>query len=165
MLKQSLILAHNRQDLYGWVPQSTSGIVFLGTPHHGAEAAYWSRLFGRLVKLPSIKVVRNDLLQDLEPKSRILGDICTYFVERAKGLPIYSFYERHKLKGLNELVVDEHSAILHLPTERPIPLELDHHMICKYLSSSSQAYALVLDGIMDLVESSAPEQLDATAST
>ncbi|OJD31266.1 ankyrin repeat protein [Diplodia corticola] len=158
VLKQALILAHARSDLHGWFTDSTIGIIFMGTPHRGADVAYWSKVLGRFVNVFAGSKVRTDILHDLEPKSQTLGRLCELFVERAKSLAIYSFYERRKMAGINSLVVDEHSAILHLPNERSVPVEADHREICKFLTSSNQNYALVLDAILDLVEVATGQQ-------
>jgi hypothetical protein len=69
----------------------------MGTPHRGADIAYWSKILGKLANVPLLGSVRTDLLKDLEPKSKTLGEICSQFVERGQKLQIFTC-------GLNDLV-------------------------------------------------------------
>jgi hypothetical protein len=50
-------------------------------------------------------------------------------------------------------VVDETSAVLHLPNETPIPMEADHRNLVRYLTSSSQNYIVVRDCLTELFDS------------
>lgn len=49
-------------------------------------------------------------------------------------------------------VVDEFSAVLHLPNETAVPLEANHQTICKFLTSSNPSYIRVRDCIDEIVE-------------
>lgn len=75
----------------------------MGTPHRGADIAYWTKILGKLANVPLLGSIRTNLLKDLEPKSRVLGEICSQFVERGQNLQIFTFYERVKTLGLNDL--------------------------------------------------------------
>jgi hypothetical protein len=76
----------------------------MGNPHWGADVAYWSKILGKLANVPLLGSIRTNLLKDLEPKSRTLGEVCSQFVERGQKLPIFTFYERAKTLGLNDLL-------------------------------------------------------------
>ena len=88
----------------------------MGTPHRGADIAYWGRILGKLANLPLMGSIRTELLKELQPKSVTLGEICSQFVERGSKLQMYSFYERVKTTGLNDLVSRltqaHHSSVL-----------------------------------------------------
>ena len=109
-------MAHERESRYGALLQATSGVIFMGTPHRGADIAYWGKVLGKLANLPLMGSIRTELLKELQPKSVTLGEICSQFVERGSKLQIYSFYERVKTAGLNDLVscstIDIHSLVL-----------------------------------------------------
>jgi hypothetical protein len=126
--------------------------MFMGTPHRGAEIAYWTRILGAFANVPLLGSIRTDLLKDLAPKSVRLGNICSQFVERAGKLDIVTIYERQIIKGLSDLVVDEDSAVLRLPNEVALPMEADHQTMCKFLTNSSERYRMVLDLLKELVE-------------
>lgn len=100
-----MVIAHERQERYGDLLKAIKGVLFMATPHRGADVAYWSTLFGKLVNIPLIGSMRLNLLEDLKTKSRTLGDICSQFVERGKGLHIFTYFERVKTSGLNDLVI------------------------------------------------------------
>jgi hypothetical protein len=89
---------------FGKLLPFVKGVMFMGTPHRGSDAAYWGRILGRLANIPFVAGIRNVLLRDLAPKSTVLGNICEQFVERAMPLQIITVYERVKMRGFNDLV-------------------------------------------------------------
>ncbi|KAF8849180.1 hypothetical protein BDZ45DRAFT_604762, partial [Acephala macrosclerotiorum] len=153
VFKQALIIAHEKETRYKDILESVAGVVFLATPHKGADVAFWGTLLTKLANFAVAGKIRDDLLAGLKPKSKELGDICSQFVERGMKLQIFSLYERHVTPGIESLVVDEFSAILHLPNETPIPIEADHRGMCKYMSSAGNNYHMVSECIMELVDS------------
>jgi hypothetical protein len=50
-------------------------------------------------------------------------------------------------------VVDEQSALLNLPNEKPFPVDANHRTICKIPSAESQEYEAVGAWIADLARS------------
>ncbi|KAF2792053.1 hypothetical protein K505DRAFT_308322, partial [Melanomma pulvis-pyrius CBS 109.77] len=151
VLKQAIIMA-NERGRYSTVGKNIAGVVFLGTPHRGSDIAFWGKTLGKFANFAVFGGIRTDLLNSLAPKSTELADICSQFVERAVPLNIFTIYERIKMKGLPDLVVDETSAVLHLPNETPIPMEADHRGLCRYLTSSSENYIVVRDCITELFD-------------
>ena len=110
--KQALIIANERQNLYGDILNATKGILFMGTPHRGADVAFWSGILGTLANgLTLGQGVRTDLLGHLKTKSNILGAICTQFVERGAGLQVVTFFERKKIPGVPGLVCENQSRM------------------------------------------------------
>ncbi|KAJ0144065.1 Uncharacterized protein HZ326_13139 [Fusarium oxysporum f. sp. albedinis] len=153
VFKQALVIAHEKETRYGSIKEAVAGVIFLGTPHRGADIAYWSKLLAKFANVLSAGKMREDLLKALAPKSTELGTICSQFVERGMRLQIFSLYERHETSGLGSLAVDEFSAILYLPNETPIPMEADHRGLCKYLTPSDSCYRTVFNCIEELMDS------------
>ena len=93
---QALILALEQQHRYGDIITCTRGIVFLGTPHRGAQLADWTRYSRDIIEIAplGLSVVRKTLLQDLETNSDLLKRISDSFQHRALSIKIASFYER-----------------------------------------------------------------------
>ena len=110
---QALILAHERQNIYGIVGQSVAGVVFLGTPHRGSDLAFWGAVFSRIADFAVFGRMRTDLLQSLNEKSKELGDICSQFVERGIPLQIFTIYERLKVPSIQALV-SKYSTIVEI---------------------------------------------------
>ena len=98
-----MIIAHERQARYTDIFQAVRGIVFMGTPHRGADVAYWGSTLGKMIKLPLLSIVKTNLLEDLQAKSKVLGEIYSQFVERGKDIGIFTYFERVKTAGLNAL--------------------------------------------------------------
>jgi hypothetical protein len=104
VLKKALILAHERSERYSSISKDTFGVIFMGTPHRGSDAAFWGKFFGSIADVLTLGSIRTQLLQDLQPKSSCLGNICSQFVERAQSLRIFTIYERLRIKGMPALV-------------------------------------------------------------
>lgn len=108
------MIAHERSSRYNQLLNAIKGVVFMGTPHRGADIAYWSRILGKMANIPLMGSIRTNLLSDLVPKSATLGEISSQFVERGKSLQIFSFYERVKTSGLNDLVRTQQAFMCNL---------------------------------------------------
>ena len=103
VMKKALVIAHERSDRYQSLSSEVYGVIFMGTPHRGADLAFWTSTLSSMADLLTLGAVRTRLLNDLQPKSDTLGDICSQFVERGKNLKIFTMYERLKIKGLSTL--------------------------------------------------------------
>jgi hypothetical protein len=104
VLKKALIIAHERADRYSSISRDTFGVMFMGTPHRGSDVAFWGKVFGTMADVFTAGSIRTQLLQDLQPKSSCVGEICLQFVERSQYLRIFTIYERLKIKGIPGLV-------------------------------------------------------------
>jgi len=113
---EALILAHDDETRYQDIKDSTRGIVFMGTPHHGADIAAWGRFLGKIGNVITIGFIRTDLIRDLKSKSRELTDIASSFVRRTTRLRIVSIYERGTMGGI--LVPSDESFLLSKVTDR-----------------------------------------------
>ena len=143
-------MAHAHSSRYHSLIPAIKSVIFMGTPHRGSNVANWSKILGQIANVPLMGSLRVDLLQDLRPKSELLMTISSDFIERGAGLSIFSLYERKFIPGLRDLIVDKDSAILNQQNETPLPIEADHRTMCKFLTSSSEAYATVFDCLSEL---------------
>jgi hypothetical protein len=97
---EALILSNDDETRYQDITDSTKGIVFMGTPHLGADIAAWGRFLGRIGNVITIGFIRTDLIRDLKPKSREFIEIASSFVNRIARLQIVSFFERGTMGGV-----------------------------------------------------------------
>ncbi|RYP13739.1 hypothetical protein DL765_006755 [Monosporascus sp. GIB2] len=135
VVKRALVMAHERSTRYSSITKDTFGIMFLGTPHRGSDAAFYGKLFGILADVLTPGSVRTQLLDDLKRKADVLGARCSQFVQPSQALHrVFSVYERVRVKGLSGLVPEDDSAIMRLPNEIPIPIEADHRSMCRFSS-------------------------------
>lgn len=152
VFKRALTMAHAQESRYGALKTAIKSVIFMGTPHRGADIANWSRLLRQIARVPGLGDIRTDLLDDLRPKSDLLMTISSDFVERAATLTIFSIYERNFLPGWGDLVVDKDSAVLNLINETRLPVNRDHRTMCKYLTSTSEEYDTVFSCLAEVVD-------------
>lgn len=77
----------------------------MGTPHRGADVAYWTDFLARALYSAQLGTGTNSrLLPDLKKNSKTLSDISSQFVERGSSLQIRTFYEIEKMDYTNVLV-------------------------------------------------------------
>ncbi|RSL37906.1 hypothetical protein CEP53_015375, partial [Fusarium sp. AF-6] len=118
------LLVQNALDLSRSSPEphlmklesSTIGLVFMGTPHFGADKAKWGSFCATMLGM--VKKTNKSIVQILNPESEMLASIQKRFHEvlrlrQAKGQPlnITCFYEEMPLPVFGT-VVDMKSAIL-----------------------------------------------------
>ncbi|KAL8718464.1 MAG: hypothetical protein Q9181_008196, partial [Wetmoreana brouardii] len=151
VFKKALILAHQRSSTFSKVLESVTGIIILGTPHRGSNAAYWKGFTARALKAAQLGTRTMDqLLAAVQKNSRTLSDISEQFVERTVTLQIRTFYETEKLDFMSSLA---DSARLHIPNEKlPIPIQANHTTMCKFSHKNSQKYSPVWKAVRELLE-------------
>lgn len=152
LVKKCLALAQERQKLYGDIKSSTIGVVFFGTPHAGSDIARWTRVIRDIANAATFGNARSDLIKNLERRSGELAELAASSVERLEELQIISVYERKPLGALG-LIVGRESALLHLPNERPMPVEADHRNVCRFSSAEDPQFRPVILAIVDLIRS------------
>lgn len=101
---KALILAHETGVYYAEILSSCRGIIFMGTPHRGADIASWALRVSQIANTVALLSLRTDLLKNLTYNSTILRDISTQFVHRAMGIQIRTFIEREFALPLSGLV-------------------------------------------------------------
>ncbi|KAH6957547.1 ankyrin repeat-containing domain protein [Ilyonectria sp. MPI-CAGE-AT-0026] len=125
--------------------QSTRGIAFLGTPHHGAGLARWAKLLSTsigIIKQTNTEIVAV-LKRDSEVLARIQDGFHTMVLARGKeGQPIEisCFYEQLPLPAVG-LVVPQDSAVL--PGYIPIGIRGNHIDMTKFASVDDPGFGAV----------------------
>lgn len=98
-----MIIAHS-SDRYRQIIQNTIVIVFLGTPHRGANLA------NILKALLNISFSEARFIRDLSPDSQSIKEINDAFGERSQGLKLASFYESTGMPVVGVLIL-RHSLL------------------------------------------------------
>lgn len=102
LFKQALNLAHQDPENYRDMLERFTGVVFMGTPHGGADVAFWASYAGRLLNAASLGTRTNvGLLQVLRKDSKFLGTLSHTFALQNGSLKIITFYETEKFPMLN----------------------------------------------------------------
>lgn len=137
LVKQILRLANEfNNDNWQAVAGQTRFIVFLSTPHSGADMANWINYIGKLLRT-SVSV------QELEAHNPNLLQLNDWYRNNANKLNIQTcvYCETRPTHGI--LVVNETSANPSITGVNPIPLDADHITICKLGNKSELVYQRV----------------------
>ncbi len=117
------------------IAEQTKVIVFLSTPHSGADIANWAKHIGIILR----STVSVEELAAHHPRLRELNDwYRNHFGEHVKT---FVYCEKLKTKGV--LVVNETSANPGIAGVQPVPLDEDHVSICKPTDRDSQVFRRV----------------------
>ena len=102
---EALILAHERSGVYGNLLEMAKGVIFMGTPHRGADVASWAKFAAQALRALQMGTATNkSLVSDLRKNSKTLAQISQQFVERGSALRIKTFYEGNKMDYMKCLV-------------------------------------------------------------
>jgi NACHT domain len=130
------------------VLESTSGIIFMGTPHKGSDLAAWG---SRLAKyLQQIRQVNRNILKTLNVKSEVLLNVEQDFQQlllkpdHRERIKIFCFYEEIALPIIGK-VVPEESAILEQYSNASIH---GNHMDMARFSSGMDSGFLAVCGVL-----------------
>lgn len=104
LVKRALLYSHDlrgapHQRVYRSISVSTFGIVFLGTPHAGADAAGWALMLqGMAGAVVPRKLFESEsvLLRTLKRDSETLANINNHFLDIYQRFRIHMAHENHK---------------------------------------------------------------------
>jgi hypothetical protein len=140
---------------------STYGIIFLGTPHNGADPAKWAMILQGLADALIPKGLMDTephLVQTLKSNNEVLQNINLHFLDIYQRFEIDMVHEATKtdLKGLKAFIVDRDSASPLLPGVNYYGIEASHTNMCKFESKNSPGYLSVSTNIRKWVLESPP---------
>ncbi|ENH64671.1 Protein SERAC1 [Fusarium oxysporum f. sp. cubense race 1] len=124
---------------------STFGLVFLGTPHVGSDAATW----GLILQAMSDAVIpkrffdsESVLLRTLKKDNETLANINSHFLDIYQRFEIHMVRENQKtdIKGHKIFIVDANSAGPQLPGVTYYGIEASHSNMCKFDGTSSPGF-------------------------
>ncbi len=144
LVKQILRLANESKNA-SWrgIAQQTRFIVFLSTPHSGADMANWINHLSTLLR-SSVSI------KELEAHNPELLQLNTWYRDHAGDIKTSVYCEKRPTHGI--LVVNESSADPGIPGVTPIPQDADHITICKPANKNASVYLRVKRLIQSTLE-------------
>ncbi|KAI9779630.1 MAG: hypothetical protein M1839_007295 [Geoglossum umbratile] len=127
---------------------STYGILFLGTPHTGADPAKWGVILQGIANAMIPKSILGSephLVKALQSNSETLQNINMEFLNFQKRFSLFFFHETLKMKG--SYIVDESSAAPAVDGAEYAGIEANHTEMCKFDSKNSPGYDIVAEAI------------------
>ena len=146
--------AQGRNSRPASIVTSTSGIVFLGTPHRGGNHAAWAKIVTNLASL-----VLNDC--NTRRGSEVLERLQDSFSGIGSRFSICSFFEDQAYGGGAGKIVDDDSATLGYPNERKQWIPANHSNMCKFEDEKDIGFERVAGALYELVEDASPIDQDS----
>ncbi|KAL2144726.1 hypothetical protein VTI28DRAFT_8664 [Corynascus sepedonium] len=145
----------NQEDLRS-IYVSTFGIIFLGTPHNGSDAAAWGGVIQRMADAVVPKKIfesESVLLKSLRKDNETLQEISNHFLDIYQKFKIHMAHENQKtdIKGSKVLIVDASSASPQLVGVTYYGIEATHSRMCKFDSENAPGYRTVSTAIREWV--------------
>ena len=132
LVKQMLRLANDLgNDSWQHIGEQTQFIVFLSTPHSGADMANWISHLGTLLRT-SVSI------KELEAHNPQLLDLNSWYRNNVGNIMTSVYCEKRPTHGI--LVVNETSADPGIKGVTPIPQDDDHITICKPANKTASVY-------------------------
>ncbi|KAK5071415.1 hypothetical protein LTR70_010577 [Exophiala xenobiotica] len=150
VVKKAFILGQNDQ-YYKDIVKAISAMVFLSTPHRGANLA---DVLNKILSACLPTVSPKQYVGELKLNSPTILEINEQFRHLAPSIDIVSFFETQAtaIGPTNALVVQRDSSTLGYPGEISKALNADHHGVSKYLNRQDPNYASVRDILKFLIE-------------
>ncbi|RWA07971.1 hypothetical protein EKO27_g7132 [Xylaria grammica] len=152
VVQQAINIAHTDQEYFDDVLTNARGFVFLASPLHGSDAAWWAKIGSQVLKALTVNTVGNSSYPTaLKRNSKVWLRISRDFVQRGKNLTFRSFYETERIAG--QIIVDEASARLNWPNEKVFPLPgSNHRTICKFAPEEDQRFGPVGHAVLEVIQ-------------
>ena len=138
MIKRAYIMANQKEE-FQFLAQRVRTIIFLATPHRGADLAQL------LTRVLNLSPGERPFVKDLHRNSLATQSINDEFPQYSQYLRLYSFYETLPTAfGLGKsLVVEKDAAVLGYTNETSTYLNANHREICKYATTADSNYQTV----------------------
>ncbi|EFY86498.1 LipA and NB-ARC domain protein [Metarhizium acridum CQMa 102] len=161
LVKRALLYSNDlrmthHQD-YRSIYVSTFGLIFLGTPHVGSDAATWGLMLqGMADAIMPRKFFESEsvLLKTLKKDNETLANINNHFLDIYQRFRIHMVHENHKtdIKGTKITIVDANSASPQLPGVTYYGVEATHSQMCKFASKNAPGFRAVSTDIRQWVQ-------------
>lgn len=154
LIKRAYILAKQKKEFQS-IADRTRAILFLATPHRGADLA---QLLSRILSLSSGS---RPFVEDLHRNSLATQSINDEFPQYCQDLQLFSFYETlpTRLAMNKTLVVDKDLATLGYANERTAYLNANHREVCKYGAPTDSNYQTVRNALASSIDAFRTEAL------
>ncbi|KAL9136204.1 MAG: hypothetical protein Q9175_002593 [Cornicularia normoerica] len=147
VIKRAYIMAKQKEG-YEKLSQRAKAILFLATPHRGADLAQL------LTKVLNLSPGARPFVKDLHRNSLATQSINEEFPQYCQDLRLYSFYETLPMAyGLGKsLVVEKDAAVLGYPNEYSTYLNANHREVCKYTDQEDPNYQTVRNALASTID-------------
>ncbi|KAL9070352.1 MAG: hypothetical protein Q9161_004910 [Pseudevernia consocians] len=147
VIKRAYIMARQKEE-YEKLSQRVKAIVFLATPHRGADLAQL------LTKVLNVSPGARPFVKDLHRNSLATQSINEEFPQYCQDLRLYSFYETLPMAyGLGKsLVVEKDAAVLGYPNEQSTYLNANHREVCKYADQEDPNYQTLRNALASIID-------------
>ncbi|KAG6091390.1 hypothetical protein E4U14_001084 [Claviceps sp. LM454 group G7] len=160
LVKRAILYSNDvkatHHEAYRSIFISTYGLIFLGTPHAGSDAATWGLMLqGMADAIMPRRFFETEsvLLRTLKRENETLANINNHFLDIYQRFRVQMVHENHKtdIKGTKITVVEANSASPQLPGVTYYGVEASHSQMCKFASPNAPGFRAVSTDIREWV--------------
>jgi protein SERAC1 len=149
--EQALLVCGEGESNLKKLFQSTRGIIFMGTPHGGADLAVWGHRLAEYLRV--VRHTNPEIVAVLQQKSEVLTAVQQQFQQALLkpdvDIGIYCFFEEKPVVSVG-IIVSEQSAVLNQYPNQSIGA--NHMDMTKFSGKNDVGYQRVVGRVHDLVE-------------
>jgi len=155
IVKKALVMSMLNEELaYSNIRMHTSAILFLATPHRGADVAGMAAILANITNISLTSLapnVRSDIIKSLKKEAPELRSLARDFRGQTANIRIASFFEEKRMLPFKERIVDDFSGVMDIAGERIVPMmDSDHRDICQFPDEKHHSYKRVLNVLKDV---------------
>jgi len=152
LIAKQAVVSGSADPQFRHIINNVKGVVFLGTPHRGADLAKMAASIDRVVRASQLGS-RRRYIGELAPESDRIEDINREFRHHLHRLFVLSLYEELPTSLIGDvIIVPRASAVLDSAGETSCGIHADHISICKYPSSDSPQYRVAATNISRFIQ-------------
>ena len=146
VIKRAYIMAHQKEE-FRPIAHRVRTIIFLATPHRGADLAQL------LSKILSLSSGPRPFVRDLHRNSLATQSINNEFPQYSQNLHLYSFYKTKPMAYSlgKSLVIEKDAAVLDYANKTATYLNANHRDIYKYTAITDSNYKIVRNTLLSVV--------------
>jgi protein SERAC1 len=149
--EQALLYCREGEQNLEKVFQSTRGIIFMGTPHAGADLASWGYTLAKFLNV--VRRTNSAILEPLRQKSDVLIAVQQQFqqllLKPGVNLKIHCFFEEKAVVGVGVIVPEFSAALGQYPNQS---IAANHMDMTKFCGRDDGGYQAVLGRLYDNIE-------------
>lgn len=150
--EQAILICKDGETNLEKVFESTRGVIFMGTPHAGADLAGVVSAIAKYVNVlrPTNKAILGVLHRNSEVLSGVQEQFQQMAFKRSAELKIFCFFESNVVPGVGKIVSEDSAVLKQYPNQS---IAANHMDMTKFSGKNDDGYQKILNRVQDVEDS------------